>query len=350
MTRPTLRRSDFSLSDEQQAVRQVFAEFFTKECPTARVRDAEPIGFDGDLWKQFVALGGTTMALPEAVGGDGAGLVELALVAEEYGRHLAPVPLIESTVAGRVVARTDAATDHLVDVASGDRILTLALHRASGGPQLMPAGAVCDAAVGLDGTSLVLAPARTERPAVANQASAPLAWWDLAGERAGAVELASGKRAAALHADAVAEWKLLTAAALVGLSSAVLDLASDHARTRCAFGVPIGSFQGVSHRLADVLIGVEGARRLVWKAAWFADHEPGEAPRLLVSAWIQACDVATRAVAICLHVHGGVGFTMESDVQLFFRRAKGWIALAGDPRRDLLSLAELAAPMYEIAG
>jgi alkylation response protein AidB-like acyl-CoA dehydrogenase len=125
----------------------------------------------------------------------------------------------------------------------------------------------------------------------------------------------------------------------VGLADAVLGRSVAYARTRHAFGVPIGSFQAVSHPLVDARIGVDAARRLVWKAAWFAEHEPPEAARLASMAWVHASGVATRAVTVGLHVHGGIGFTIESDIQLFFRRAKGWATIAGDPRRDLQTLA-----------
>jgi alkylation response protein AidB-like acyl-CoA dehydrogenase len=347
VTRQVLRKSDFSLADEQQAVREAFAEFFEKESPPARVRGSEPLGFDRELWEQLVGLGGLTMGLPVEAGGDGAGLVELALVAEEHGRRLAPVPFVDAAVAARLLARVGGAEDWLAGVVGGSRLVTVSL-RPGAGHQLVPAGAVCDGVIGHDGSSLVLVADDTPPPLVPNHGSAPVAWWDLSGSHGSRVALRDGTEAASLHRGAVGEWKLLTAAALVGLSSGVLDMAAEHARTRYAFGVPIGSFQGVSHRLADVLIGVEGARRLVWKAAWFADHEPHASPRLLTSAWIHACDVATKAVTQCLHVHGGVGFTLESDVQLFFRRAKGWTALAGDPRRDLQELAALVAPTYEV--
>jgi alkylation response protein AidB-like acyl-CoA dehydrogenase len=144
-----------------------------------------------------------------------------------------------------------------------------------------------------------------------------------------------------LWTQALLEWKLLTAAALVGLSEALLDRAVEYVRNRHAFGVPIGTFQAVSHPLVDVRIGIEGARRLIWKAAWFATHEPPQARRFGPMAWVHSADVATHAATVCLHVHGGVAFTLESDIQLFFRRAKGWATIAGDPRRELQSLADV---------
>jgi alkylation response protein AidB-like acyl-CoA dehydrogenase len=343
MEQRLLRNEDFSLDAEQVALRETFAAFFAKECSAAVVRAAEPLGFDPELWEGLMGLGVTTMGIPESHGGDGAGLVELVLAAEEYGRALAPVPLIETTVAGRLLAAVGGsdALAWLAGLASGRRIVTLGLHRVPGGErQLVPAGAICDAVIALCGRSLVLVSDSHAPRLVANQACAPLAWWTIAGDHSVRLPLIEGADAERHWERALLEWKLMTAAALVGLSDAVLARAVDYARTRYAFGVPIGSFQAVSHPLVDVLIGVEGARRLIWKAAWFADHEPAEAKRLAAMAWVYASEVATRAAKTCLHAHGGVGFTMESDVQLFFRRAKGWATIAGDPRRGLLDLAD----------
>lgn len=342
MERRVLRNEDFSLDDVQVALRDTFASFFAKECPTTVVRAAEPLGFDAHLWGRLVELGVTTLGVPERLGGDGAGLVELVLVAEEYGRALAPVPFVETTVAGRILAAAGAQESRpwLDGLAAGRRVVTAALHRVPAGErQLVPAGAVCDAVVALDGQALVLVSDAEAPRAVTNQACAPLAWWTVGGDHAVRLLLAEGDEARRHFDRALLEWKLLTAAALVGLADAVLGRAVEYAKTRHAFGVPIGSFQAVSHPLVDVRIGVDTARRLIWKTAWFAEYEPPEAARLASMAWVHAAEVATRAVTAGLHAHGGIGFTMESDIQLFFRRAKGWATIAGDPRRDLQSLA-----------
>lgn len=343
MEQQLLRNEDFSLDPESIALRETFAAFFAKQCPTTVVRAAEPLGFDPDLWERLMDLGVATMGLPESAGGDGAGLVELVLAAEEYGRAMAPVPLIETMVAGRLLAAVGGpdALAQLQDLTSGEQIVTVALHRAVDGErQLVPAGAVCNGLLALCGTSLVQIGAPRPPCHVGNQACAPLAWWTIAGTHPDRQMLADGADAQRHWQRALLEWKLLTAAALVGLSEAVLAHTVEHARTRYAFGVPIGSFQAVSHPLVDVLIGVEGARRLIWKAAWFAEREPADAKRLSAMAWVHTSEVATHAVTTCLHAHGGVGFTMESDIQLYFRRAKGWATIAGDPRRDLLALAD----------
>ena len=158
-----------------------------------------------------------------------------------------------------------------------------------------------------------------------------MAWVDLAD----GVELLTGAPARECFAAAQDEWRVLTAAALVGLGDAALRLGVQHAKDRTAFGAPIGSFQAIAHPLVDVAIALEGARRLVHRTAWFADHEPdalGVGPSI---AFVQAAEAAEQAGAVAIHTQGGFGFTLESDVQLFFRRAKGWSLVLGDRRAEL---------------
>jgi alkylation response protein AidB-like acyl-CoA dehydrogenase len=155
--------------------------------------------------------------------------------------------------------------------------------------------------------------------------------------------LAEGRAAVDAFATAVLEWKLLTAAALVGLTQRALDLAVESVKSRYTLGVPLGSLQGVAFPLADVAIGLAGARNLVRKAAWYADNEPGTRPDLLRAAWVYATNVATRGVETAQHMQGGLGFTVEADASLYFMRAKGWSALAGDPMYDVLALGDSLA-------
>ena len=126
MDRFELRRQDFSLDENQEAVREAFAEFFSKESPTSVVRAAEPLGHDEALWSKLLGMGVATMSLPASQGGDDATLVDLVLIAGEYGRHLAPVPFISHVVATRLLARAGAATEILDAASEGERIFTLA--------------------------------------------------------------------------------------------------------------------------------------------------------------------------------------------------------------------------------
>ncbi len=337
-----LRRQDFSLSREQQELHDVFAGLFDKECPSTRVRAAEPGGFDAALWELLVASGVLTMGLPESRGGDGAGLIELVLVAEQFGLRVAPVPLVDAIVAARLLAAADAPTSMVHAATSGTTTATVAFRRVGAGErQLVSAGAVAEVVLGIEDGVLVAAEADALPPPVANLAGAPLAWRTLGATGESRVELAGGVRADELLANAVLEWKLLMAAAQTGIAQGALDLAVDYVRQRHAFGVPIGTFQAISHPLVDVAIGVEGSRRLHRRAAWFCEHEPLEAASEVLMAYLYACDVANRAASTGIHAQGGLGFTLESDMQLYFRRAKGWALITGDPHDDLRALGDL---------
>jgi alkylation response protein AidB-like acyl-CoA dehydrogenase len=336
-----LRRADFSLSEEQEAVRGAFRTALERSCPIERVDAAaatDPPGYDEKVWRQLLDMRVVAMGVPEAADGDGAGLTELVLVAEQQGAFLAPVPLVEAVVSGRLLACCG--DEWLGDVIDGNRLVTVALHpHSKGSAQLVPAGAIADGVIGLDGDELVLVARDEASRAVANHGSTPLAPWDLDKPGADRRVLASGANAIQLCERAVAEWKLLMAAALVGLADAALRRAVEFATNRVAFGVPIATFQAVSHPLVDVAMAVTGTRRLVWKAAWFADNEPGEARDLIPMAYLNAVEAGVKAPTVGVHVQGGLGFTLESDMHLFFRRAKGWPLVAGDPAHELDSIA-----------
>jgi len=344
-----LRHADFSLSEEQQAVRDAFRTALERGCPIERVEAAavaDPPGYDEKVWRQLLDMRVVAMGVPEEAGGDGAGLTELVLVAEQQGAFLAPVPLIEALVSARLLARcggNGAAAEWLGDAIEGSRLVTLALHpRREGEPQLVPAGAIADGVLGLVGDELVLVHREGPPHASANHGSTPLALWDLGAAAASQRQvLASGQEAHQLFDLATGEWKLLTAAALVGLADAALRRGVEFATDRIAFGVPIATFQAVSHPLVDVAMAVTGTRRLVWKAAWYADNEPGGSPDLIPMAYLAAAETGMKAPTVGVHVQGGLGFTVESDMHLFFRRAKGWTLVAGDPTRELDAIAGL---------
>jgi alkylation response protein AidB-like acyl-CoA dehydrogenase len=169
----------------------------------------------------------------------------------------------------------------------------------------------------------------------------PLGRFDLGGHRRSSV-LATGAPARDAFVRAQLEWKVLVAASLVGLARGALDVAVSYANERVAFGVPIGTFQAISHPLADARIAVEGARRMVWRAAWYLDHEPDLATLPVLTAYVHACETATFAASQGIHTQGGFGFTLESELHLYFRRAKSWCLVAGDPRAELAAIADLA--------
>jgi alkylation response protein AidB-like acyl-CoA dehydrogenase len=172
---------------------------------------------------------------------------------------------------------------------------------------------------------------------VPNQGSTPLAWWEI-DDSATRTTLATGTAAVEAHETALREWKLLTAAALVGLTEGALSLGVAFAKTRETMGVPIGTLQGVAFPLVDVAIDVSAARNLIYKAAWTMHNEPGRRPELALMAFDTARNTATNGTIVAAHVQGGLGFTVEADASLYFLRAKGWSALAGDSSADLVRI------------
>jgi alkylation response protein AidB-like acyl-CoA dehydrogenase len=329
------------LSDDEQAIADAFAGFFTQEAPPAVARSAEPLGFDAALWARLRETGAPGMGLPEDLGGGGATLADLAVVAEALGRAIAPVPLVEHVVAARLFPTPPP------DVASGDSVATLSLRPAShhGLWRLVPAGAVADVVVGVDGDELVATRSAPPGEGPRNHASAPIA--DRSA-RAGEREVIG---VAAELERAVDEWKLLTAASLVGIAAAALDIGVAYVMSRHQFGVPVGSFQAVQHGLADLPAMIDGSRLLVHKAAWAGsdvedavcdvdDNDISDFGVLASMAFVFASDTAARATDRSLHYHGGYGFSEEFDIQLYYRRARGWSLVYDDPSRECLRLAD----------
>ena len=339
---------DLGLDDEQEQLVASFTTLFAKESSSERVRAAEPAGFDPLLWRALLDVGAVTMAVDEDHGGWGATLADLALVAEQVGRATASAPLIETQVAARLLSAigSDEATAALGDVLGHERVVTVALHPPAGGvARMVPAGAVCDACIVLDGERLLLVPVddRRRRP-VANLASAPLADLDVP-TSISPVGLTwstwrSGPGVAERFEAAMDEWLVLTASALVGMGAAALDLASEYARERSAFGSPIGAFQGVAHPLADDATNLDGARLLVQKAAWSIDRGSARGRELAAMAFAFASESAEAATYDGVHVHGGYGFMLEYDVQLLYRRVRGWARVWGDAAAGYVRAAD----------
>jgi alkylation response protein AidB-like acyl-CoA dehydrogenase len=333
MTSAPLRHQNFSLDPDQQVVRETFADFFAKEASASVVREAEPLGFSAELWAKLAAMGVPSMGLPASAGGDDATLIDLALVAEEQGRAVAPVPLVSHVAATRLLVRAGGPAEVLTAAATGDRLLSLALHPVrTGARQLVPDAAIARDVLAWSPEGLAVYSTEDPAPHVPNQGSTPLAWFEP--ERATRTELATGSDAQRAFRHAVAEWKVLMAAALVGVAESSLRLGVEFARSRRTMGVPIGELQGVSFPLADIATALAGARNLVWKAAWFTEHEPEARPDLPLIAFDYAARTVTDAAWISAHMQGGLGFTIEADISLYFLRAKGWSVLAGDRSAD----------------
>jgi alkylation response protein AidB-like acyl-CoA dehydrogenase len=343
---------DLDLTEDQVALREMVEDFVTKESTVEAVREAEPLGFSAGMWRKVVDMGLVTIAVPEQLGGGGAGFLDLALAVEHFGRTLAPVPLIEASVANHVLASLaggagDAATALLNDAVAGDALVTLALRPAVDGvATIVPGGAVADAVIALDGDELVAVRQSTITPstpadAIPNLGALPIADRDLRdGER---IVLARGPEAVAAHRRAVGLWEALTANALVGAGQRALEIGLEYVMERKAFGVLIGTFQTIQHRFADDVTALDGARMLAYEAAWAHDVGQDNAAELATMAFLYAGEATFKTAAESLQFHGGYGYTLEYDIQLYFRRAKAWVLVAGDPKARY---AELAHRVY----
>lgn len=210
----------------------------------------------------------------------------------------------------------------------GQRLVTVALHPPRAGVcTLTPAGAVCDDVVVCDEGRLHLVAVHAQgRHLVANLASAPLA--DLT--FADPVVLEADDAVEERFEAAFDEWLVLTAAALVGIGAAAHQLVCTYASERPAFGAPIGTYQGVAHPLADDATRLDGAQLLARKAAWSLDAGDARGRELAAMAFAFASETAELATAHAVHFHGGYGFMLEQDVQLHYRRARGWARVWGD--------------------
>jgi len=331
---------DLGLSDEQQALQDAFTSFFANEAGPSVARDAEPLGFDPSLWARLRAIEAPGMGAPAGAGGGGAGLADLAVVAEALGRSIAPVPLLEHVVASRCFPARD--------VVAGEAVATVSLRPAAGDGtwRLVPAGAVADVVIGLDDGELVAVRGEPPGAGPRNHAAAPLA------DRSARLGERTAIGTGADFERVLDEWRVATAGALVGIGAAALEMALGYVMARTQFGVPIGSFQAVQHGLADLPVLIDGARLLVQKAAWAGDREgPGvcdvdddevtDFPALASMAFVFAADAAAHATDRSLHYHGGYGFSAEYDIQLLYRRARGWALVLDDPSRECLRLADL---------
>jgi alkylation response protein AidB-like acyl-CoA dehydrogenase len=343
MDRFELRRLDYSLSDHHVDLQNAYKQFFKTHCSIETVRAAEPSGFDKNLWERLCAMGATTMALPESCGGDGATLVDLTLVAEEIGRSLAPIPWVDHVCAARLLGRLGALGADTAGIAEGEQLAGLDARIDNvPGLRLIPTGSIADHIVVRDGDEVVRLTFGTRPAKVDNLGRLPMAWVDPAAADTRTV-VAQGPEALANYELALDEWRLLAAAALVGLVEETMTIAAEFAKTRYTLGVPISTLQAISHPLANMAITVQGGRNLARRAAWFLDNEPGERAELAPSAFVFMAEEATKAATMAVHIQGGLGVSAEAAATAYLVRARGWPLAAGDPGATAKRVAEIVA-------
>lgn len=341
MDRFELRRLDYSLTEDHVALQAAYKQFFATHCGIETVRAAEESGYDKNLWERLCAMGATTMALPESVGGDGATLVDLTLVAEEIGRCMAPVPWIDQVCAARLLQRLGALSPG--DIVTGTRLVAFDPHQdAVAGPRLLPTGSIADEIIVREGDRIVLLAFGTRPVHVDNIGRLPMAWVDPADADSTTV-LAEGPRATAEYQRALDEWRLLTASALVGMVEQTMTIAAEFAKSRYTLGVPIGTLQAISHPLANMAITVASGRNLAYRAGWFLDNEPDERPELAAAAFVFMAEEAAKAATMAVHIQGGLGVSDEAAATAYLVRARGWPLAGGDPGTSACRIADIIA-------
>lgn len=342
----------FALTEEQESVRDV-ARSFLAEVP----RDEDGGPFDAEVWARIVEeQGWPAIVIPEAFGGWGFTHMELGMVFEELGRSLVATPLLATVLATEAVllGGSEAQKEELLGEIAGGTMATLAWEgdlraRRDGGGWLISGealrvldGHTAERMIVATSEGLFLVDvAATERSAVpALDASRPIAtvvFRDVA--VSDTARLPAGDLEATLH-----RARVLLACEQVGAADAVMDLAVEYAKVRKQFGTPIGSFQAIQHKCADMLLRVESARSAAWAAAWTVDAAPGELEMAARIASSYCGDALVHCAGESIQIHGGIGFTWEHACHLYFKRARASLSLFGHPRehRDALAMEVLS--------
>jgi alkylation response protein AidB-like acyl-CoA dehydrogenase len=330
---------NFDLTDDQQAIRRTARDLLGDRFKPDTVRElAEGERYDDAHWREIAELGWAGIFVDERHGGQGLGTVELAILAEELGYAVAPVPFLANAAAGLALQHSgsDAQRDRwLSGIASGETRGAAGLARDGVAP-LVPDADSAGVIVLLDRDGgVVLEPSDCEIQPVAaidqTRRYARVSFREGAGEPLGADV-----------GPALDRIAILVAAGIVGVAQRAMEMAVEYARERQQFGRPIGAYQAVSHRCADMLREVESSRSTCYWAAWAADAEPETLPLAAAMAKAQASDAGWNVCSSALQVLGGIGFTWEHDLQFFLKRAKVDGALFGSAREHRDRVAELS--------
>ncbi len=331
---------DFGLTDDQQDIQRTARELLAQRASAERVREhAEAARVDDDLWRELCELGWPGIAVAEEHGGQGLGVVELAILSEELGHAMAPVPFLGSVLAATLIEHAGSEEQKerwLEGLATG--AITGAVADASDGlAALVPGGEGAAVFVLVeDGLARVVAAEDAEvTPNASIDSTRPAARVALPD---GAGEALPGDVAAAIDRALVP-----IAAELVGVCGRALEMTVAYVKDRKQFGTPVGAYQAVSHRCAQMLLDTEGARATVSLAAWAADANPERLPEAAAMAKAAASDAGRDVTAAAIQLHGGIGFTWEADVHWLFKRAQLDAALLGGGRVHRARLARIAA-------
>ena len=375
---------DIGFTEEQELLRESARKFLDGECTTKFVRDmmATEAAVTGDFWRQLAENGWLGITYPEADGGSGLGTVDLVVLMEEIGRAVMPGPYLATVLlGGATIAEAGSPTqrrEYLPRIADGSLKATLALTEAnarwdatgvtlaareerggfilSGGKMFVPDAHLADVIVVAarsrdgstmeDGVSLFLVPKETAGlgvrllPSIDESRKLCEVTFDNAPVPASALlgELHRGWPALSRVADKAA---VALSAEMCGGAQKVLDITVEYAKFRETFGKPIGSYQGVKHKCADMLVDIENAKSLTYYAAWALDEGSDEAPQAVSMAKAYASDASRKVCAAGIQLHGGIGMTWEHDLQLYLKRGKACEVAFGDASWHRERLARL---------
>jgi alkylation response protein AidB-like acyl-CoA dehydrogenase len=324
----------FELSEDQQLLRTATADFVTAECPielARQIAEAPGEGFSRAHWKKLAELGYLGLIIGEKSGGQGLGAIELAIVCNELGKACFPGPVLDVVLAAKLLEASAAAPDALAAVMAGKSIVVIAQRatvwpgeqaalrfrgeRVTGVSYFVPHGAVADRLVVVAGDDVVLAdgPFKTT----------PMATLDEA-QRFVEVQLDNPARKLGSRklVESLEDFAAVGAAAFaLGLCEAALSRSVAYSCQRETFGRPIGSYQVLQHRMADMLLRCESSRAAVYRAAWALATGSADAGLVAAAAKAYAVESACAITRDSVQIHGGNGFTWEYDLHCFLKRA-----------------------------
>lgn len=319
---------DFDLSDQQKEIKSVAHDLLAERSTFARVRAAaQARRYDEELWRELVELGWPGIAVTEEQGGGGLGMVELAVLLEELGYACAVVPFLGTAVSAAAIsaAQSPAADTELLGA------LVRGEQRGAVGLRSIAAdgvGACCAIVLDGDGALLLGEPQAEEIVTV---------------DPTRAYARLTGGAQSALGQSARGRMLIAVAAELVGICQRALDMTLAYVKERRQFDVPVGSFQAVSHRCAEMFRHTESARSATYYAAWAADAADDSLAEASALAAAAAIEAGREVTAGAIQMHGGIGFTWEADVHWLYKRAQLDCALLGPIKDHQVALARLAA-------
>ncbi len=375
---------DFGFSPEQEMLRATAQKFFENECPSTFVRKMmdDPAGVTPEFWQKLAEQGWLGLIYPEAYGGVGLGFVDLTVLMEEMGRAVMPGPYFSTVLLGGLTILEGGSDSQkkewLGKISSGAAKVTLActepnarwdvaavtlaarevrggftlsgtklfVHDAHTADALVVAARTADGGSAEDGITLFLVPKDARGLQVkllpTMDQTRKLCEVTLKDVSVGADALVGEKgKGWQPLARVVDRATVALCAEMCGGAQKVLDMTTDYAKIRVAFGKPIGAYQAVKHKAADMLVDVENAKSITYYAAWAVDEQVAEAPLAASMAKAYVSDAFRKVAAAGIQLHGGIGFTWEHDLHLYFKRAKGSEFTFGDATYHRERVAQL---------